>query len=370
MNRRKLTLLWRRLDRFEFGKDVVLIPKLLGRELDCNVDIVCGFDADMEAEVRAHETASLKFINRPLSTKPRQRIPVNLRYLKEHARDIDILMCFHFRPETIINVLAYKRFNPRGKVYIKLDTISGREFDLSRFGFIQRWLRKIIYRKVIRITDVISVETTSAKDNILATAKDFDYLAPKLALVPNPFDEDEFRKQGLKVKTFNEKENIIITVGRLGTHQKNTELLLDAVGSIDLKGWKCCLIGPGTPEIKEMARKTPGVEMIGVINDKEKLWGWYNKAKVFVLTSRFESYGLVLSEAARFADYIISTDVGAAKDIMKDHRGMIIADGDVKGLTNALSRIIEGEEDISRITPYINENTVFTVSRLLCQQRH
>ncbi|MCR5002769.1 MAG: glycosyltransferase [Bacteroidales bacterium] len=370
MTRKKLTLMWRRLNSFEFGKDVVLVPKLLGKALDCNVDIVCGYEDSLEEQVRGHETESLKFVRRNLTTSVRQRIPENLRYIRKHAKEIDILMCFHLRPESILNILAYKRRNPDGKVYLKMDTISGREFDFSRCTRIGKSIRSFIYGVILDKIDVISAETSKAMDNILATAPENYYLEKKLVLVPNPFDEDELKRLNITVKSHSEKEDLIITVGRLGTYQKNTEMFLDALEKVGLGDWKCCLIGPAPQSIVERASQIPGVTLVGEINDKKTLWEWYNKAKVFVLTSRFESYGLVLSEAARFGDYIITTDVGAARDILSCTKGEIVESEDAPALSTALKLIVSREKDISDTSTYLNENTVFTISRLLRKQRY
>lgn len=48
----------------------------------------------------------------------------------------------------------------------------------------------------------------------------------------------------------------------------------------------------------------------GNIEDKNLLYDYYNKAKVFLFTSRRESFGIVLVEALRFGDCIITADVG------------------------------------------------------------
>lgn len=41
--KKRLTLLWRKLNSLEFGKDVVLVPYYLGQALDYDVEICCGY---------------------------------------------------------------------------------------------------------------------------------------------------------------------------------------------------------------------------------------------------------------------------------------------------------------------------------------
>jgi glycogen synthase len=70
----------------------------------------------------------------------------------------------------------------------------------------------------------------------------------KLFLLPNGFDTNILMEQGIQRKLISEKEKIMITVGRIGTEQKNTELLLEVLAEVDLKDWRVYCIGPIEPE--------------------------------------------------------------------------------------------------------------------------
>ena len=61
--------------------------------------------------------------------------------------------------------------------------------------------------------------------------------------MPNGFDEETLKTLSIVEKDFGHKENIMITVGRLGTYQKNTEMLLNALDLMELRDWKVYLIG-------------------------------------------------------------------------------------------------------------------------------
>ena len=72
----------------------------------------------------------------------------------------------------------------------------------------------------------------------------------KLVLLPNAFDEEALQGLNIKERSFEVKENLIITVGRIGTSQKNTEMLLNAVKQIEWNDWKLCLIGTIEPDFQ------------------------------------------------------------------------------------------------------------------------
>lgn len=321
----KLTLMWRRMNAAELGKDVVLVPGYLGRMLGIDVDIVCSCPDDVSRQAAA---MGVGIVQRPMSFKKALRIPVNVCYLLANARRIDVLMCFHWRLETIINVLLYKFLNPRGKVYVKLDTANGNEFDNPS--------KKQLFAKALSKVDVMSCELSWVYDKLLANSAYGDILRDRLVYVPNGFDEDRLQAMLPQLASL-KKENIILCVGRAGAHQKNMEMLLEVSRGLDLKDWKIMIAGSCTEQFRSMAADCP-VELLGEVNDKQALWSLYARARVFVCTSRWESYGIVLREAQRFGCYIVSTDVGAAKDILQHADGRII--DSCASLRSALEELI------------------------------
>lgn len=124
---------------------------------------------------------------------------------------------------------------------------------------------------------------------------------------------------------------------------------------IDLGEWTVCLIGPieksFQPHIDTFFERHPEkknkIIFTGPVYDKKELWEYYNRAKVFVLTSSWESYGLVLNEAKRFRNYLVSTPVGAFADLADgDKYGRSIQIDDDSALSGILSDIIQNKIDI------------------------
>ena len=351
--KKNITLLWRKLNSLEFGKDVVLVPYYLGQALGYQVEICCGYSEEIATQISKRQKKDLHFVRRPLGYKPLQRIPIYVKYLWQNASRINLLMCFHWRLETFVNILLYKILNRDGLIYVKLDTESDKEWDLSRCSFIT--IRKIIYNSCLSKVNVISCETSQPYNSLCHNKYFGDQLRKKLVLMPNAFDEAHLNILRIKERMYDEKENLMITVGRLGTSQKNTEMLLKALEDVDLKEWKFCFIGPIENDFnsiieqfyKNYPSKRKQIIFKGKIDNKKELWEWYNKAKIFVSTSRRESYGLVLNEAKRFRNYIISTRTGAAEDLIEQEKyGYFIEQEDNIGLSNILSQIVNKQINI------------------------
>ena len=341
-------------EKVHLYKDVGLLPYYLCKKYNLNGKIIYSNkeQKNLPNEFRGLELEEIKYIKTPkiLKKVEKFRIYENLnfyKYLVKNAKRIDYLMLFHYKLDKIFLVLLYKFLNSKGKVYIKLD------FDGN---YIHRGIVKYLKSKVLNLCekkiDLISVETTQALEKVKKynpfDMKNFD----KLIYLPNGFDEEYLEKNKIKVKKFEEKENIMITVGRLGAPEKNNELLLKALENLDLKDWKILLIGPYTKDFRQMydnfiernKDKKDKVLLIGKVENKDKLYDYYNKSKVFILTSRYESYGLVLNEAYRFKNYIITTDVGAARDIViNEEIGKILLKNNMEILREIIIEILRNK---------------------------
>jgi glycosyltransferase involved in cell wall biosynthesis len=106
-------------------------------------------------------------------------------------------------------------------------------------------------------------------------------------------------------------------------------LLLEIVTGLNLRNWKVRLIGPlETEECDGVAHRASffmqyphlqdTVEFTGNVSDALELTCIMQEAKIFLFTSRYESFGITLLEATAAGNYIIATDVGSARDITKD----------------------------------------------------
>lgn len=85
----------------------------------------------------------------------------------------------------------------------------------------------------------------------------------------------------MKRVSFSSKENLIITVGRIGSKQKANEVMFDALDQVDMKNWKFVLIGPIEEDFKikynifieRNPDKKDKVILLGSIGDKRQTLG-------------------------------------------------------------------------------------------------
>ena len=99
---------------------------------------------------------------------------------------------------------------------------------------------------------------------------------------------------------------------------------------------------------------------VGPVSSREKLYEMYDIAKVMVLPSRWESFGIVLAEALSRGCRIIATEeVPPIKEITNNGKyGYVVAADDIDGLAKAMVRITKddySEEAITEIKQYAKE---------------
>ncbi|MDE5716411.1 MAG: glycosyltransferase family 4 protein [Lachnospiraceae bacterium] len=239
-----------------------------------------------------------------------------VRYVSEHSRDIDLLFLFGARGEYMELAHTYKSLRPDGIIYLKLDT----NIDWAN----AYPLYDNNFSLFLQNCDIISCETRRLQSFLCKK-----WLRP-VEYIPNGVYYPLY-PEAADIQ-FADKENIILTVGRLGTAQKNSMMLLYAYALAfpALKEpWKLVMAGSVTPSFqadydnfcKEFPPLAPHIHLTGNITDKQTLYQYYKKAKIFALSSRAEGGSPnVFSEAAIFGCTVITTDVDASPDMTDNGR--------------------------------------------------
>ena len=222
-----------------------------------------------------------------------------------------------------------------------------------------------------------------------------------VSVMPNPL---AFHHIKLDPDGFNQRERIIVAAGRLDDwHYKGFDVLIKAWGllihnaqcTIHNEGWRLQIAGTGSEESLEYLKKIckengveDAVDFLGFVSDMESL---YKKASVFVLSSRYEGFGLVLIEAMSQGCACIACDhKGKQREIMETlpsppclgreaevqntkgdpffetPTGILCPPDDVEALAAAMRKMIEDDEyresvrgnAVERSKYYSIENTI------------
>ena len=322
-------------------KDIGMIPYILFRDYGYDSSLVTFKDSEeypaLENEVQGLKLSFLEADPNYQFTKPSIKV---LKYIWKNASKIDILNLYHNTKETLLYGLVYRLRNPKGVLYIKLD------LNIKRFEQCISKLKILGYTTFFKlISSVVSYELDTTG---LYLKSIFPVLKCKSLKITNGVDEGLIRQEGIEVLSFDKKEDLIIAVGRIGSPEKNHELLLRALKEIRLENWSVVFIGPVEPLFQKKAEAffvdypylRERIRFTGPIYERKELYAWYNRAKVFCLTSQWESFGIVLVEALYFGDYIVTTNVASASELTKNGTIGSIVKGESE-LTGILQDIID-----------------------------
>lgn len=143
--------------------------------------------------------------------------------------------------------------------------------------------------------------------------------------------------------------NIIISAGRL-TYQKGFDILVDVAKIVFYKHphWVWYILGEGSDrafieeKIKQMNLEN-NVILKGEVKDIDN---YYKQAAMFVLTSRFEGFGLVLAEAKSYNLPTISfkCKAGPSEIIIDEINGNLIECFNIEEMAKSICNLIENQD--------------------------
>jgi glycosyltransferase involved in cell wall biosynthesis len=288
-----------------------------------------------------------------------------LKYLKNNSKEIGILNLYIFSKFTFVYGILYKKINPKGFLFLKLDGYNetfeeGRKIKHSTNIF-KNFIFKYLEKKFLKVVDLITIENTLGEDLV---KRKYPHISEKVMYLPVGVN-DLFLNQkfGSTFKTFEQKENIILTVGRIGEEIKNNEMMLRALSQVDLKDWKMVFVGAINPKFQlfydEWIKSYPQLKdkliFTGEIHDREKLYEWYNRSKIFCMTSWKESFCHSIGEALYFGNYIIGTEGIVSMPDLTDHGkyGVTLKADNDKAMAKKIQELIDSPNYLSDLFPGI-----------------
>ena len=130
-----------------------------------------------------------------------------------------------------------------------------------------------------------------------------------------------------------------LAVGRFSKQHKGFDLLIEAFHLFSQKNkeWFLDLVGEGVEEplYRSLIKKYQLEERVIIHPFTNNIQEFYSKAQIYVLSSRWEGFGLVLVEAMAHGLPIISSDLPTSQEIMGNF-GIYFKNGDIQDLAQRL----------------------------------
>ena len=359
-NNIKFVTMLPKLENIHLVKDVGMIPYSLKKYYGYDSGIIVYKNKDF-----SYLDKDVKILSKelyPLKRKKHDTVLNCILYLIKNSKKIDVLHLYHFGNKlTWMNIFFYFLNNKNGLIYIHMDeTINEDNNDILNVNsksFKSRmkkiFLSNFIYSKKHIDRILFGVQTKEKLDSL---KNQFPF--KNVEYITNAYEDTVVEEEKL------EKENVILFVGRVGAPEKRTDILLEGFKKSfdEIPNWKLRIVGPINkefePYIEKFKEENPevikNIDFVGPIYDRYELKKEYQKAKLFCLTSKYESFGLVTVEALANGCTIVSSDIDASKEIINNEEyGNLFINGNSDDLAKKLIETCKNND----LQKYVQKNS-------------
>lgn len=227
------------------------------------------------------------------------------------------------------------------------------------------WIHNSVPKLLKKQSKIVRFGKNLAKyDSVIAICDDmkkeleeiYPYLKGRVKRVYNPFNFERILELSNDSSKLSEeelnllKDKYIVAVSRLDTEQKDYATLIKGYRLAVENGIKEKLYivgdGPDRKKIEELIKENKLENKIKLIGRTTNPYIWMKNSKLFVHSSNYEGFGLVIVEAAILERAIVSSNCKVGpKEILGDGKyGKMFEVGDYKKLAEELKELLENEE--------------------------
>ena len=210
---------------------------------------------------------------------------------------------------------------------------------------LMQWLHELQIKRVYKLIE--------HKCDIVVTLTQNDFTewrrAKKVQIIPN-MTQVVTSNNGIK-----KKSNHVISIGRM-SYQKGFDRLISAWEIVKQKhaNWSLDIYGDnGTLkfDLEKQIKELRLANEIAIHGPTNEITRKYQETEFYVMSSRYEGWGLVLVEAMTCGIPCVSFDCPhGPSDIIKNGvNGILVKNGDIQGLADAICWMIEHEEERKRM---------------------
>ena len=240
----------------------------------------------------------------------------------------------HVHVLTRLGLIAWWQELVHGTPYIITEHWSrylpGNDFS----GFFRKRLTKLVVRNAAAVTTVTDILSKAMQGHGL---RNDNYM-----ILPNVVNVNMF-------KPIEHHNNVpkIVHVSCFENKSKNITGLIDALKILEDRNvdYQCVLIGDGIDfemikDYSKKLKKQENISFTGVLEDQQ-LVGELATGDFMVLSSNYETQGVVLLEAFACGLPVVSTNVGGIPEIVNENNGILVPPHDSEKLADAMQIMLQ-----------------------------
>ena len=271
------------------------------------------------------------------------QLPDFLRYFLDnggkrwHEEGGRIISCLHFHPAppSLYHNFAIKPVKTLHDYYVMAKARLFADYfakqDQKRVGQAYRW--------VYDHSDAFVMLSESFREYIVKAMGVKDDL--KLVAINNPLTFENVSDKSI----FQQKENVILVVSRMYEWHKRISICLKAWKELSAKAsmqdWRMVIVGTGEDlPMYQQYVKQHNIKNIS-FDGQQSPEPYYTKAKIFLMTSEREGWGLTITEAMQRGVVPVVLDTSSAfYDIITDgENGFLVKEGAIKTFASKIEQL-------------------------------
>ena len=276
-----------------------------------------------------------------------------------------LLKRYRYRSKRVFKSIFLEKLSKLGKIDLIIDFDGGLKSILDNLKAEKKiiWIHSSIRKHKQDNKSKISRygEELKKYDKIIAICKEmneeikelYPFLSSEIEYIYNPLDCNNIIEQGnenIEKMTSYEKELIerdyFLAVSRLDTVPKDFETLIEGYSILKNKGIKekLYIIGEGNGRVKiekMIEEKNLGEDVI-LLGEKKNPYVWMKHSKLFIHSSKYEGFGVVLLEALMMDKFIVSSNcpTGTTEILTNPKVGELFNVGDANQLAEKVLKIL------------------------------
>jgi glycosyltransferase involved in cell wall biosynthesis len=218
---------------------------------------------------------------------------------------------------------------------------------------IRRGFRLRITMWILKYCNYITVTGSNSRNYLILQGVP----AEKIFVLPNTLDFAQFFKKALK------KEYDIISLGRL-SEEKHIEIIVKIVAELKTKipNIKAAIGGNGPQKemiinLVKQLKLDKNIDICGFVPDEE-LNSYFNKGKVFLLTSESEGFPRTIIQAAACGLPVVASNVGDITDVIEHGiSGFLVNEfNDVQEYSRRVYQLLNDNELYEQLSSTLEKN--------------
>ena len=276
-----------------------------------------------------------------------------------------LLKRYRYRSKRVFKSIFLEKLSKLGKIDLIIDFDGGLKSVLNNLKAEKKiiWIHSSIRKHKQDNKSKISRygEELKKYDKIIAICKEmneeikelYPFLSSEIEYIYNPLDCNNIIEQGnenIEKMTSYEKELIerdyFLAVSRLDTVPKDFETLIEGYSILKNKGIKekLYIIGEGNGRVKiekMIEEKNLGEDVI-LLGEKKNPYVWMKHSKLFIHSSKYEGFGVVLLEALMLDKFVISSNcpTGPTEILTNPKAGELFDVGDANQLAEKVLKVL------------------------------